>query len=84
MNNAPTLPGSTETDHLASYVARVGQLPEKLAIIAANQRSSELSLGRAAAALRSMAALNHRHRRPELRNDPLDIENGTRASGQGG
>lgn len=64
-----------ETDHLATYVAGVGRLSEKLATIAANQRGSEQSLGRAAAALRAMAALNRQHQRPELRNKPLDIEN---------
>ncbi len=74
MNNV-SLP-LAETDHLTTYVAGVGRLSEKLATIAANQRGSELSLGRAAAALRSMAALNRSHQRPELRNKPLDIENG--------
>lgn len=75
MNNASTLSLHAETDYLTAYVASVGKLPEKLALIAANQRGSELSLGRAAAALRSMAALNHRKQHPELRNQHPDIEN---------
>ncbi|HLO64956.1 MAG TPA: hypothetical protein VK165_18500 [Azonexus sp.] len=80
MNNAALSPCPADTDHLASYVAGVGRLSEKLAAIAANQRGSEQSLGRAAAALRAMAALNHRHQPPELRNRPLDIEKATSAS----
>lgn len=75
MNNAALPPPIAETDHLATYVAGVGRLSEKLATIAANQRGSEQSLGRAAAALRTMAALNHRHQHPDLRNRRLDIEN---------
>lgn len=80
MNYVSPIAASTDSDHLASYVACVGKLPEKLAIIAANQRNSELSLGRAAAALRSMAALNYPKRHPESRNNPLDNENVSGAS----
>lgn len=80
MNTPSLAPCLADTDHLATYVAGVGRLSEKLATIAANQRGSELSLGRAAAALRAMAALNHRYQRPELRNKPLDIENISGAS----
>jgi hypothetical protein len=62
-------------DHLDDYVAGVSKLPGKLALIAAHQRGSELSLARAAAALRSMGALNRRNKelasgnaRPKLEN----------------
>jgi hypothetical protein len=75
MNDTSTHTACTDTDDLAAYVAGVCKLPEKLAIIAANQRGSELSLGRAAAALRSMAALNRGQQHPELRNHRPDIEN---------
>ncbi|MCG2577146.1 hypothetical protein LZ012_09065 [Dechloromonas sp. XY25] len=80
MTNAVLSPCLTEADHLATYVAGVGRLSEKLATIAANQRGSERSLGRAAAALRAMAALNHRYQCPDLRNRPLDNENVAGAS----
>lgn len=63
------------TDHLAEYIAGVSKLPEKFALIAANHRSSEQSLGRAAAALRSMGALNHPHYDSSLRNRRPNVEN---------
>lgn len=60
---------------LGDYLASVNKLPGKLAAIAANQRSSELSLGRAAAALRSMGALNRRRHDSSLGNTPPSIGN---------
>lgn len=50
--SAPAAPGE---DPLDVYVNKVNSLRSKLAPIAANQRASADSLGRAAAALRSMA-----------------------------
>lgn len=60
MHNPQSTPANSNIDHLGDYVANVSKLHGKLAVIAANQRSAERSLGRAAAALRSIGAL-HRH-----------------------
>ncbi|WP_295007582.1 hypothetical protein [uncultured Dechloromonas sp.] len=60
MHNPQSAPANASVDHLGDYVASVSQLHGKLAVIAANQRSSERSLGRAAAALRSIGALHRR------------------------
>lgn len=68
------------SDPLGDYVAGVNKLPGKLARIAANQRSSELSLKRAAAALRSIAALNTRNPFSDFRNTHPNIENVAGAS----
>lgn len=49
---------SPDHDPLDSFRAAVRALPDKLGQIAAHQRESAGSLSRAAAALRSIAALN--------------------------
>lgn len=61
MHNPQSAPANLIVDHLGDYVANVSKLHGKLAIIVANQRSTELSLGRAAAALRSIGALHRRN-----------------------
>lgn len=58
MHNPLSPPVNASVDHLGDYIASVSKLHGKLAIIAANQRCSERSLGRAAAALRSIGALH--------------------------
>lgn len=68
MNNSAIAAPSTSADHLVEYVAGVSKLPEKLALIAAHHRSAELSLARAAAALRSMGALSRGQGAPDSRN----------------
>lgn len=75
MHKSMTISAPASVDHLDDYVAGVSKLPGKLGLIAAHQRGSELSLGRAAAALRSMGALNRRSKdsssgniRPKLEN----------------
>jgi hypothetical protein len=75
MNKPATAPTPSNIDHLSDYVAGVSKLPGKLAKISANQRSSELSLRRAAAALRSMAALNNPHRVSDFRDNNPNVEN---------
>ena len=45
---------------LSQYVTSVVGLQKKLSVIAISEKEVAESLGRAAAALRSMAALNHR------------------------
>lgn len=56
-----------QNDPLKQYVASVHGLHHKLARINANQQDVAASLGRAAAALRSMAALNKGKTAPEIR-----------------
>lgn len=60
MTHPVTAPNHSSIDVLGDYVTGVNKLSGKMAQIAANKRSSADSLGRAAAALRSMAALNRR------------------------
>lgn len=62
-------------DPLGDYVIRVGQLPEKIARIADNQRHVACSLGRAVIALRSMAALNKGRSYPESKNSAPNTGN---------
>lgn len=70
----PSLNSDTRTeDLLGDYLIRVGQLPEKIARIADNKRHIAGSLGRAAIALRSMAALNKGRSYPELKNSAPSI-----------
>lgn len=64
MQNLLSAPDNASVDHLGDYIASVSKLPGKLAVIAANQRSTERSLGRAAAALRSIGALHRRDQEP--------------------
>lgn len=61
MHNKQSTPANLNVDHLGDYVASVSKLHGKLAIIVANQRCAEASLGRAAAALRSIGALHRRN-----------------------
>lgn len=58
MNHRENLQISADYDPLDDYRATVRELPGKLGRIAADQRESAGSLSRAAAALRSIAALN--------------------------
>jgi HD-like signal output (HDOD) protein len=55
-----------EFDHdvLGAYIRGVSRYPEKLGAIAENQRQMASSLGRTAAMLRSIAALNSEFRNP--------------------
>lgn len=79
MHTPLTVCAPSSVDHLGDYVAGVSKLPGKLAVIAANQRDSELRLGRAAAALRSMAALNRHHNDSALGIQPPKPGNGDEA-----
>jgi hypothetical protein len=80
MSTITTPSPSLAIDPLGDYVAGVHKLPEKLNLIATNQRQTIASLARAAAALRSMAALNHRHQHPDFRNTHPGIVNPVRPS----
>lgn len=62
----PTL--QADYDPLDSYLTVVRELPGKLGQIAAHQRDSAGSLSRAAAALRSIAALSPRNSASDSRN----------------
>jgi len=62
-------------DPLSDYVSNARKLPHALGLIAENQRHSASSLSRAAAALRSMAALNNKPTDPNSRNRHLTTEN---------
>lgn len=55
-----------EFDHdvLGNYIRGVRRYPEKLGVIAENQRQTASSLGRTAALLRSIAALNTEFKNP--------------------
>ncbi|MBS1141395.1 MAG: hypothetical protein H6R13_2848 [Proteobacteria bacterium] len=75
MHKPTTVSSKSAMDHLGEYIAGVSKFPEKFALIAANHRSSEQSLGRAAAALRSMGALNRPRHDSELRNHRPNAEN---------
>lgn len=55
-------------DPLDDYLSVVRELPDKLGRIAAHQRDSADSLSRAAAALRSIGALNQRNASSDSRN----------------
>lgn len=59
---------SADYDPLNDYLATVRELPGKLGRIAAHQRDSAGSLSRAAAALRSIAALNTKNGAADSRN----------------
>lgn len=80
MHTPMTVSAPASVDHLGDYVAGVSKLPGKLALIAAHQRGSELSLGRAAAALRSMGALNRRNKDSASGNTRPKLENADKAS----
>lgn len=68
MTQIETLRISAECDPLDDYRTAVSQLPHKLGRIAAHQRDSASNLSRAAAALRSMAALNSSSNGSDSRN----------------
>jgi hypothetical protein len=51
---------NADHDHLAQYTTSVQGLHAKLALVVEKQKDVAVSLGRAAAALRSMGALNNR------------------------
>lgn len=68
MNHPETTRISADYDPLDDYRATVRELPGKLGRIAAHQRDSAGSLSRAAAALRSIAALNTRNGGADSRN----------------
>ena len=55
-------------DPLDDYLSTVRELPNKLGRIASHQRDSAGSLSRAAAALRSIAALNDKNTPSDSRN----------------
>lgn len=59
---------AADGDPLDDYLSTVRELPHKLGRIAAHQRESAGSLSRAAAALRSLAALNGGHGASDSRN----------------
>lgn len=63
-----------EFDHdvLGTYIRGVRRYPEKLGIIAENQRQTASSLGRTAALLRSIAALNTEFKNPVSGNHTPD------------
>lgn len=63
----------SEEDSLCCYIEGVRKLPQKLGLIAENQRHAAASLGRAVLALRSIAALNNGA--PNSRNRNLAIRN---------
>lgn len=75
MTNPSLKSAKCSEDPLGDYVIRVGQLPEKIARIADNQRHMANSLGRAVIALRSMAALNNGRSYPESRNSAPNFGN---------
>lgn len=75
MNKHNGVSSASAIDLLGEYIAGVNELPEKLARIAANCQSSEQSLGRAAAALRSIGALSRHRHDPDLGNCRSSLEN---------
>jgi hypothetical protein len=64
--NMKTLGTKTDHDHLAQYTASVHGLHAKIALVVDKQKDVAQSLGRAAAALRSIGALNNRERNPSF------------------
>lgn len=65
MQPTNTIADDPQHDPLDQYVAAVHGLHSKLARISSNQHESAASLGRAAAALRSLAALGRPGNTPE-------------------
>ena len=80
MNTALSTTLDAEIDHLADYVDGVRELGRKFGVVAENQRDTASSLGRAVAALRSMAALSCRPHHPDYRNTHPANENAALAS----
>lgn len=68
MNHHDNVQISADYDPLDDYLATVRELPGKLGRIAAHQRDSAGSLSRAAAALRSIGALNTKDGAADSRN----------------
>lgn len=68
MSNLDNTNISADYDPLDDYLATVRELPNKLGRIASHQRDSAGSLSRAAAALRSIAALNNKDAASDSRN----------------
>lgn len=68
MNHHDNVHISADCDPLDDYLATVRELPGKLGRIAADQRDSAGSLSRAAAALRSIGALNAKNSAADSRN----------------
>lgn len=68
MNHHENIQISADCDPLDDYRAAVRELPGKLGRIAGHQRESADSLSRAAAALRSIGALNARGSATDSRN----------------
>ena len=64
--NMNTLVTNTDLDHLAQYTTSVHGLHAKIALVVDKQKDVAQSLGRAAAALRSIGALNNRDRNPNF------------------
>lgn len=64
-------------DPLGDYIIRVGQMHQKLERIADNQHHVAGSLGRAAIALRSIAALSKGRSYPESKNSAPNSGNGS-------
>lgn len=68
MNHHENIQISADYDPLDDYLATVRELPCKLGRIASHQRDSAGSLSRAAAALRSIGALNNKGGAADSRN----------------
>jgi hypothetical protein len=62
--NMKTIRTNIEHDHLAQYTTSVRGLHAKIGLVVEKQKDLAQSLGRAAAALRSIGALNSREGNP--------------------